>query len=194
MTDAQKDALPKSQRKKLDKRSKAELRKAENAAKEAARLAAAAEARAAKEAGGASAAVEKQGELDALRAERLAVPVSEELKHPYSQRTLIKSLLRAPEEGKSLIGKVVDVGGWVRSVRANGPMFLTCRWVRRRCGAVALAVAVAAMVLRWLVLCGAIARYNALRSGCGTRTCICVVVAVCVSLLLRPPAARAARC
>jgi hypothetical protein len=123
MTDAEKDALPKSQRKKLDKRSKAEIRKAENAAKEAARLAAAAEARAAKEAGGASAAVEKQGELDALRAARIATPVSEELKHPYSSRTLIKSLLRAPEEGKSLIGKIVDVGGWVRSVRANGPMF-----------------------------------------------------------------------
>jgi len=122
MTDEAKAALPKSQRKKLEKRSQQAKRKAEKAAKEAARLAAAAEKRAAKEAAAESAQGEKQVELDKVRAERLALPLCNDLKHGYSTRTLIKSLLRAPDSGKSLCGKVFEIGGWVRSLRTNGPM------------------------------------------------------------------------
>lgn len=122
MTEAQQAELPKSQRKKLAKRAAQAVRKAENAAKEAARIKAAAEKRAAKEADASGKQEEVQAEQDKLRAERLALPLCNDLKHGYSSRTLIKSLLRAPGDGKSLVGKVFEIGGWVRSLRCNGPM------------------------------------------------------------------------
>lgn len=120
MSDEERQALPKSQRKKLEKRRKAAIRKAEAAAKEKKRLEDAAKLRAEKEAKAKGADTEKQAELDKLREERLKIEVFNDLKHNYSTRTLIKSLLNSPEAGLSLVGKVVDVGGWVRSTRNNG--------------------------------------------------------------------------
>lgn len=120
MTEEEKATLPKKRRKKLEKGVKAAAKKAAGAAKELARLEAAAKLRSEKKKIAASVDSEAQSELDKIRNERLGFPVFNDLKHQYSTRTMIKSLLRAPGDGKSLEGKVVEIGGWVRSVRTNG--------------------------------------------------------------------------
>lgn len=42
------------------------------------------------------------------------------IKAPYSNRVVIKTILNAPDGGLSLVGRVITVGGWVKTGREQG--------------------------------------------------------------------------